>query len=134
MHPEPQRAEVHRGLGYAIGPLLPRSVQPAWTVRSQRPSLTNVPSVIPYPTAAATNTFCVQTNKPNCILRACLIGVGAVTHHFDYGQRYIELMTRQASCAGGNIEVFPPPKAGVAPPGFYRKRPGRGASSCLTVL
>jgi hypothetical protein len=48
-----------------------------------------------------------------------LIGVGSVTHHFDYGQRYIELMTQQASCLGGNIEVFPPPNAGVVPPGFY---------------
>jgi hypothetical protein len=86
---------------------------------SQRPSIGNVPEVIRYPTPASTNTFCVQTNKPDCILRACLIGVGSVTHHFDYGQRYIELMTQQASCLGGNIEVFPPPNAGVVPPGFY---------------
>ena len=94
--------------------------KPPYWFYSQRPSLVGAPSVIQYPTSSASNAFCVNTNKPECILRACLIGVGSVTHHFDYGQRYIELMTRWVACSDGNqIEVYPPPKASVAPPGYY---------------
>ena len=84
-----------------------------------RPSMANVPTVIHYPEGTSANTFCVQASAPLAVRHACLIGVGSVTHHFDYGQRYIELMIRQVSCGGGNIEVFPPPKASLAPPDYY---------------
>ena len=94
--------------------------KPPYWFYSQRPSLTAVPAEIRYPTTTSTNAFCIDTNKPHCIKRACLIGIGSVTHHFDYGQRYIELMTRWSNCGDGNaIEVFPPPKASLAPPGYY---------------
>lgn len=93
--------------------------RPSYLYYTGRPSLTNVPATIHYPDGSNANTFCVQTNAAINVIRACLIGVGSVTHHFDYGQRYIELMTRQVSCTGGNVEVFPPLKASLAPPGYY---------------
>ena len=109
---------------YPLNSGLPDSIHTAEVFRptychySNRPSLSNAPSDIHYPSSLSANTFCVQTNALQ-LSRACLIGVGSVTHHFDYGQRYVELMVRATSCVNGNVEVFPPPNAFVAPPGYY---------------
>lgn len=58
--------------------------------------------------------------------RFCLIGVGSVTHSFDSGQRYVELMWRDLPPSGGfpaqankYKEVLPPPVADMAPEGYY---------------
>lgn len=94
--------------------------KPPYRFYSGRPGLTNVPTTIYYPKSSMDpNTFCVETTVAASVKHACLIGVGAVTHHFDYGQRYVELMVRPASCSGGNLEILPPPKASLAPPGHY---------------
>lgn len=92
--------------------------RPPYLYYTARPSLTNVPSTIHYPEGTSPNTFCVQTNAAQ-VSRASLIGVASVTHHFDYGQRYVELMVRQVSCGSGNVEILPPPKSTLAPPGYY---------------
>jgi hypothetical protein len=85
---------------------------------SGRPSLTNVPATIHYPNGTTPNTFCVLTNAV-WIKKAVLIGVGSVTHHFDYGQRYVELMVRGSQCGANNLEILPPVKSSLAPPGYY---------------
>lgn len=92
--------------------------RPPYLYYSGRPSLTSVPAEIHYPDGSDPNTFCVQTNAV-WIQKAVLIGVGSVTHHFDYGQRYVELMTRGAQCGAGNLEILPPVKSTLAPPGHY---------------
>lgn len=92
--------------------------QPPYCFYSGRPSLTNVPEVIHYPNGANANTICVQTDAVS-VKKVVLIGVGSVTHHFDYGQRYVELMWRQSQCGSGNIEILPPVKSTLAPPGYY---------------
>ena len=92
--------------------------RPPYLYYSGRPSLTNVPATIHYPNGTNPNTFCVQTNAV-WIKKATLIGVGSVTHHFDYGQRYVELMVRGTQCGSSNLEILPPVKSTMAPPGYY---------------
>jgi hypothetical protein len=102
--------------------------RPPYTYQSGRPSLATAPALIHYAGAIDDGSgnqildyqiFEVETAAPSTIERACLIGVGSVTHHFDYGQRYVELMTRPKAGATGIVEVFPPPKSSLAPPGYY---------------
>jgi hypothetical protein len=72
-------------------------------------------------------TTCVEVTSGSPIYRACLIGVSSVTHHFDYGQRYIELMvspnTSGYSCTPTQLVIqnpLPLPEGpGMAPPGWY---------------
>jgi hypothetical protein len=52
------------------------------------------------------------------IVRFCLIGIGSVTHHFDYGQRYVELMFRSLSTISMR-EILAPPVPSMAPEGYY---------------
>jgi hypothetical protein len=92
--------------------------RPPYLYYSGRPSLTNVPATIHYPNGTNPNTFCVLTNAV-WIKKAVLIGVGSVTHHFDYGQRYVELMVRGSQCGANNLEILPPVKSSLAPPGYY---------------
>jgi hypothetical protein len=84
-----------------------------------RPVLHYVPSTIRYG-----QTFClsplVETGRQ--IVRFCLIGPGSVTHHFDYGQRYIELMFHSgipACFPTANTELLGPPSPAMAPEGYY---------------
>lgn len=102
--------------------------RPPYAYQSSRPNISVVPASIHYPgfvddgqgnQVFDRGVFEVGTAAPQTIARACLIGVGSVTHHFDYGQRYIELMARVKSGAAGTVEVFPPAKAALAPPGYY---------------
>lgn len=111
-------------MGGQQGPSGPNSMhslevyRPPYLYYSGRPSLTNVPATIHYPNSTSPNTFCVQTNAV-WIKKATLLGVGSVTHHFDYGQRYVELMVRETQCDSGNLEILPPVKSTLAPPGYY---------------
>jgi hypothetical protein len=50
------------------------------------------------------------------------MGVPSVTHHFDYGQRYVELMIERnpaTGCPGNNIKLMPPQEPFMAPEGYY---------------
>jgi hypothetical protein len=46
-----------------------------------------------------------------------------VTHHFDYGQRYVELLIDvdpENPCPQNTpVRILPPPMASMAPPGYY---------------
>jgi len=47
--------------------------------------------------------------------RGFLNGAGSVTHHFDYGQRYVELMATVA----GDVTVWVPSDPDMLPEGYY---------------
>jgi hypothetical protein len=64
-------------------------------------------------------TFGITVDNPARVDRACLIGIGAVTHHVDYGQRYLELMIDKTNPPVGNVEVLMPDLPPLAPEGFY---------------
>lgn len=86
--------------------------KPPYFFTGSRPALNGTPGVIHYG-----QSFClIQSVQPG--LKYVLIAPGSATHHFDYGQRYIELLWR----AGGDcpyIEVMAPPTATMAPEGYY---------------
>lgn len=64
------------------------------------------------------DSYFVKVNNPSVMQRAVLIGVGAVTHHYDYGQRYVELLVRPSGQTL-DLEILGPPVAAMAPPGYY---------------
>jgi len=64
----------------------------------------------------------IKVNDPTKVDYAVLMGTPAVTHHFDYGQRYVELMTQELSppdVNGNNLRIMPPAEAWMAPEGPY---------------
>jgi galactose oxidase len=90
--------------------------KPPYTFESGRPRITS--TAIPDLHYGA--PFCISVEDPARVSHAVLIGISSVTHHFDYGQRYIELMTTSnvTGCTG-NIKVLAPPLKGMAPEGYY---------------
>jgi hypothetical protein len=90
--------------------------KPPFAFESQRPRVTS-----PEPLADMHYgvEYCIQVNDSNKVDYACLIGVGSATHHFDYGQRYIELMVKRGACSGGNLTILPPTKPAMAPEGYF---------------
>jgi hypothetical protein len=65
--------------------------------------------------------FCVYTRK---ITHASLIGLCSTTHHFDYGQRYVELLVTNVVAGlrcgeNQNLAILPPPTATMAPTNYY---------------
>jgi len=96
--------------------------QPPYYFRTQRLQITAFQGTMEYAEDYGTPTYTpyyLTVNDPGRVSYACLVGVGSVTHHFDYGQRYVELMTRPVNAGGGNIEVLPPPSETMAPAGYY---------------
>jgi hypothetical protein len=68
--------------------------------------------------------FCVFTRDPAQITHASLIGLCSTTHHFDYGQRYVELLVTHEVAGLGcgenqNLAILPPPTATMAPTNYY---------------
>jgi len=61
--------------------------------------------------------YALSVNDPDKASYACLLGIAAVTHHFDYGARYVELMAQHPT--GGGLNVLPPPGPSMAPEGYY---------------
>jgi hypothetical protein len=97
--------------------------KPPYFFRGARPLLGAPPQTIRYG-----QTFVVSlTVAPGRhVDRFCLMGVGSVTHSYDPGQRYIELMWRNAPPSGSPLyqannqrEVLAPPVPDMAPEGFY---------------
>lgn len=62
--------------------------------------------------------YYITVNRPGRVAYACLIGISSITHSFDYGQRYVQLMATQAS-GPGNIKILGPPVETSAPEGYY---------------
>ena len=82
--------------------------------------LPNRLKITPAPTAVMhyDSEYCVTVDRPNAVDWACLIGVGSVTHFFDTGARYVELMALPCS-SGGNIKLRIPQDPRIAPEGYY---------------
>jgi hypothetical protein len=60
--------------------------------------------------------FKVTVGEGQKIKRVTLIGLGAVTHSFDMGQRFIEL---EFNPSGNELTVQAPKSGNLAPPGYY---------------
>jgi hypothetical protein len=90
--------------------------RPPYCFKGSRPTLGQVPDVIKYGQPFTVKVV-LGASPPGSIVRFCLMGLGSVTHHFDYGQRYVELMHRPAG--GPKFEILPPPVPSMAPDGYY---------------
>jgi galactose oxidase len=90
--------------------------KPAYSFESGRPRITST-AVQDIHYGAP---FCISVEDPARVTYAVLIGISSVTHHFDYGQRYVELMTTlNVSGCTGNVKILAPPLKGMAPEGYY---------------
>ena len=83
---------------------------PPYLFKGARPGMTSAPSELAYGVPAF-----VGTDTTN-IAGVSLIGLGAVGHSFDQGQRFVPL---SFSTAAGGITVTPPLDGSLAPPGTY---------------
>jgi len=83
---------------------------PPYLFKGTRPGITSAPSDLTY----GVPVF-VGTDDPN-IAAVSLIGLGAVGHSFDQGQRFLPL---SFSTEPGGITVSPPLDGSLAPPGTY---------------
>jgi chitodextrinase len=84
---------------------------PPYLFKGARPTIASAPS-----TAIYSQSIFVGTPDASQIASISLIGIGAVTHAFNAGQRYLELGF--TSTAGG-LNVQMPAGANLAPPGYY---------------
>jgi hypothetical protein len=87
---------------------------PGYTFESSRLRITSTQAA----SMAYGAPFYLTVNHPARVSYASLIGVSSITHSFDYGQRYVQLMATQTSGAG-NIKVLGPPAKTMAPEGYY---------------
>jgi hypothetical protein len=94
--------------------------KPPYSFYANRPAITSatLPAALLYNTTA---TITITQGTTNPIARACLIGVSSVTHHFDYGQRYVELMVRERTETTSDPDDFEIyiPSAELLPEGYY---------------
>jgi hypothetical protein len=84
---------------------------PPYLFKGARPTITSVPAA-----AAYARTIQVGTPNGSQIQSVSLVGLGAVTHGFNAGQRRVSLPFTQAT---GGLNVQTPANANLAPPGYY---------------
>ena len=99
-------------------------LSPPYLFQGDRPKIYDLPDAA-YLSGSSANTFAMTVGLSEspagaAIDRIVLIRPGAVTHHFDMEQRYLELDFTIAgqSSAGIRVEVSAPPE-NLAPPGHY---------------
>jgi hypothetical protein len=85
---------------------------PPYLFKGPRPVIKSSPNGIRYG-----QRFRIRT-KDGVGKRAVLIAPGATTHATDMNQRLVPLKLKGYT-PGGALEVFAPPNAAVAPPGYY---------------
>lgn len=84
---------------------------PPYLFRGERPAIVSIP-----PEAVHHNTTFSMTVSGPPVGRVVLVGLGSVTHSFNFGQRFIELSFTDAS---GSLAVIVPSNGNICPPGWY---------------
>lgn len=91
--------------------------KPPYFFNGSRPVLNGAPNTLRYGQA-----FCITQPVSPSITRFCLIAPGSVTHHFSFGQRYVELMWSNGPVSNPGCAyrtVMAPPEPSMAPEGYY---------------
>jgi hypothetical protein len=84
---------------------------PPYLFKGPRPTITSAPATLQYNT-----TFTVGT--PNgASAKISLLRLGAVTHSFNFDQRFLQLEIQ--GVVSGGLSVRAPANANLAPPGYY---------------
>ena len=84
---------------------------PPYLFKGARPTITSAPASGVY-----NRTVLVGTPNPSQIASVSLIALGAVTHGFDAGQRYLSLSFTPTT---GGLNVQMPANSNLATPGYY---------------
>jgi hypothetical protein len=84
---------------------------PPYLFKGPRPKITGAPAQLAYGQA-----FTVETPDASRIAKVALVGLGAMTHGFNMGQRYVPL---SFTAGAGALTVTSPANANLAPPGHY---------------
>jgi hypothetical protein len=84
---------------------------PPYLFKGPRPTLTSAPATLQYEVS-----FTVGTPNGASIATVSLLRLGAVTHAFNFDQRFVKLTFQQVS---GGLRVQAPTNAKLAPPGYY---------------
>ena len=85
---------------------------PPYLFQGPRPRIVSAPSQLRWD-----DVFSVSVDPGVPVDSAVLVAPGATTHGADYSQRVVKLRVRRVQ--PGGIELVAPPKAAVAPPGYY---------------
>jgi hypothetical protein len=85
---------------------------PPYLFKGPRPRIVSAPSKLRWG-----DVFAVQVGPRVPAKSAVLVAPGATTHGADSTQRLVKLTVKRTY--EGGIELAAPPKAGVAPPGYY---------------
>jgi hypothetical protein len=84
---------------------------PPYLFKGARPVITSAPTLLPYDF-----NFSISSPDASRITSVALIALGAVTHNFNQGQRYLTLPFQQV---GNTLTVEGPSNGNEAPPGYY---------------
>jgi hypothetical protein len=84
---------------------------PPYLFKGPRPTITSAPATLQYGAS-----FTVGTPNGASITKISLLRLGAVTHSFNFDQRFLQLTFQAAS---GGLSVRAPADANLAPPGYY---------------
>jgi len=96
---------------FGVDQLSAEIFSPPYLFKGPRPTITSAPSTLQYGTS-----FSVETPNGSSIAKVSLLRLGAVTHAFNFDQRFLQLTFQQA---GGGLSVQAPADANLAPPGYY---------------
>jgi Domain of unknown function (DUF1929)/Kelch motif len=84
---------------------------PPYLFKGPRPTITSAPQQIGYVTS-----FTLSTPDASDIAKVSLISLGAATHAFDMGQRFLGLAFQRGT---GDLTITTPANRNLAPPGYY---------------
>jgi hypothetical protein len=84
---------------------------PPYLFKGARPTITSAPQAVHYG-----NSFTLGTPDAAGIAKVSLIALGAATHAFDMGQRFMGLTFQRGT---GALTVTAPANGNLAPPGYY---------------
>jgi hypothetical protein len=84
---------------------------PPYLFKGARPVITSVPTLLGYDF-----NFSVSSPDASRVSSVALIALGAVTHGFNQGQRFLTLPFQQV---GNTLTIQSPTNANTAPPGYY---------------
>jgi hypothetical protein len=99
------------GTGPGVDRLNAEIYSPPYLFNGPRPTITAAPAAITYG-----STFSVSTPDAAQIAAVSLVRLGSATHHFNSGQRFVDL---EFQVGGGSLSVTAPPDGNHAPPGYY---------------
>jgi hypothetical protein len=101
---------VAGGGRYGVNQFSAEVFSPPYLFKGPRPSITSAPATLQYGTSFTVGT----PNGANA--KISLLRLGAVTHAFNFDQRFLQLTAREVS---GGLSVDAPADANLAPPGYY---------------